>query len=47
MAGFARLAEVMQGYYDEMVGLGRLMIGGFALALGFEQGFFEPWLGSR
>lgn len=37
--------EVMQGYYDEMVALGRLVIGGFALALGLEEGFFEPWLG--
>ena len=37
--------EVMQGYYDEMVGLGRLMMGGFAEALGLDAGFFEPWLG--
>jgi isopenicillin N synthase-like dioxygenase len=37
--------EVMQAYYDEMVALGRRMIGAFALALGLEEGFFEPWLG--
>ncbi len=37
--------DVMQGYYDEMAGLGRLMMGGFAEALGLDAGFFEPWLG--
>ncbi len=37
--------EVMQAYYDEMVALGRRMIGAFALALGLEEAFFEPWLG--
>jgi isopenicillin N synthase-like dioxygenase len=36
---------VMQGYYDEMVELGRLMIGAFAEALGLEREFFAPWLG--
>ncbi len=36
---------VMQGYYDEMVELGRLMMGAFAEALGLERAFFEPWLG--
>jgi isopenicillin N synthase-like dioxygenase len=36
---------VMQGYYDEMVTLGRLMIGGFAEALGLGAEFFDPWLG--
>jgi isopenicillin N synthase-like dioxygenase len=37
--------DVMQAYYDEMVALGRRMIGAFALALGMEENFFEPWLG--
>jgi len=37
--------EVMQAYYDEMVELGRRMIGAFALALGLEEEFFAPWLG--
>ncbi|HYP64469.1 MAG TPA: 2-oxoglutarate and iron-dependent oxygenase domain-containing protein [Acidocella sp.] len=36
---------VMQGYYDEMVALGRKMMGAFAEALGLEAGFFDPWLG--
>jgi isopenicillin N synthase-like dioxygenase len=36
---------VMQGYYDEMVALGRLMLGAFAEALGLGAEFFEPWLG--
>ena len=36
---------VMQGYYDEMVTLGRLLIGGFAEALGLAPDFFDPWLG--
>jgi isopenicillin N synthase-like dioxygenase len=36
---------VMQGYYDDMVGLGRLMLGAFAEALGLEADFFAPWLG--
>lgn len=37
--------KVMQGYYDEMVRLGRQMMGTFAEALGLETGFFAPWLG--
>lgn len=36
---------VMQSYYDEMVQLGRLMMGAFAEVLRLERGFFEPWLG--
>jgi isopenicillin N synthase-like dioxygenase len=35
----------MQGYYDEMVELGRLMLGAFAEALGLDADFFAPWLG--
>ena len=37
--------DVMQAYYDEMVELGRRVIGGFALALGLDEAFFEPLLG--
>lgn len=36
---------VMQGYYDEMAELGRLMMGAFAEALGLGAEIFEPWLG--
>lgn len=36
---------VMQDYYDTMVELGHLVLGGFALALGLGEEFFEPWLG--
>jgi isopenicillin N synthase-like dioxygenase len=37
--------QVMQGYYDEMVALGRLLMGAFAESLGLDVKFFDPWLG--
>jgi len=37
--------DIMQGYYDAMVDLGRKMLGAFALSLALSEDFFAPWLG--
>ncbi|MEN6543481.1 2-oxoglutarate and iron-dependent oxygenase domain-containing protein [Parvibaculum sp.] len=38
----ADFKEIANGYYSEMISLGRRLFGGFALALGLEESWFEP-----